>query len=116
MVPVEINGKSTEFVFDSGAAITVISQKYADYFRITADFTRSAKLFVAHDKPVYAPLGAIGEIRVGGMVRKNLRVHIITFPPESTIRGLIGMNFLKGLRFTVEMDTGVLILREPKKN
>jgi hypothetical protein len=28
---------------------------------------------------------------------------------------LIGMNFLKGLRFTVEMDTGKLILREVKK-
>jgi len=53
---------------------------------------------------------------VGSIVRKNLPVNIIDFPPESTLRGLIGMNFLKGLRFTVEMDTGTLILREPKKS
>ena len=62
------------------------------------------------------PEGIIGEIRVGSIVRKNLPVNIIDFPPESTLRGLIGMNFLKGLRFTVEMDTGTLILREPKKS
>jgi predicted aspartyl protease len=49
-------------------------------------------------------------------IRKNLSMLIISFPPESQLRGLLGMNFLKGLRFTVEMDTGTLILRELKKS
>jgi len=57
MVPVELNGKATEFLFDPGAAITIISQKYVDYFKIVVDTTRRTKLFVAHDKPVYAPRG-----------------------------------------------------------
>lgn len=115
MIPVEINGKSTEFVFDSGASLTVINQKYIEYLKIAVDFTHRTKLFVANDKPVDAPRGIIEKIRVGSIVRNNLPIHVINFPPESTLRGLIGMNFLQGLRFTVEMDTGVLILREPKK-
>lgn len=115
LIPVELNGKSTEFLFDPGAAITIISQKYVDYFNIPVDTTRRTELFIAHDEPVYAPRGIIEKIRVGGIVRKNLPVNIITFPPEATLRGLIGMNFLKGLRFTVETDTGTLILREIKK-
>jgi predicted aspartyl protease len=56
------------------------------------------------------------EIRIGGVIRKNLPALAITFPPNFEVHGLIGMNFLKGLRFTVEMDTGTLILREARKS
>lgn len=115
LIPVELNGKSTEFLFDPGAAITIISQKYVDYFDVPVDTTRRTELFVAHDEPVYAPRSIIEKIRVGGIVRKNLPINIIHFPSKSTLRGLIGMNFLKGLRFTVETDTGTLILREIQK-
>jgi hypothetical protein len=34
----------------------------------------------------------------------------------TALRGVVGMNFLKGLRFIVEMDTGTLILREARKS
>ena len=60
----------------------------------------------------YIPDGCVIVLSV---IRKNLPVSIIKFPPDFDLHGLIGMNFLKGLRFTVEMDTGTLILREVKK-
>ncbi len=116
MIPIEINGRSSEFLFDPGAASMGINQRYAEYFKIIVDPVRRQKIFPAHYEPVYTPIGRAEEIRVGGVIRKKLEVLIIPFPSESTIRGVIGMNFLKGLRFTVEMDTGTLILREARKS
>lgn len=115
LIPVTINGQRTEFLFDSGAAITGINQKYVDYFGIESDPIRKVRIMAAHYEPIYSPMGRAKEIRVGGITRKNLSVLIISFPPGAELHGLIGMNFLKGLRFTVEMDTGNLILRELKK-
>jgi predicted aspartyl protease len=116
MIPVEINRRPIEFLFDPGAAFTGINQRYVEYFRIAVDPVRRMRIFPAHHEPVDAPMGILEEMRVGGIIRKSLPVLIIPFPPQATIPGLIGMNFLKGLRFTVEMDTGTLILREARKS
>jgi len=115
VVPVKINGHPTELLFDSGAAMTAISHKFAEHYRIKIDPTHRVWITGAHNEEIPTPLSTADEICVGGVIRKNLPVVVITFPPRFKLHGLIGMNFLKGLRFTVEMDTGVLILREPKK-
>jgi clan AA aspartic protease (TIGR02281 family) len=115
MVPVEMNGVPTDFLFDSGAALTVINHKFAEYFGIQIDPARQMRITAASEKEVDTFLSAAQEIRVGSLIRKDLPVSVIKFPPNFEVHGLIGMNFLKGLRFTVEMDTGTLILREIKK-
>jgi clan AA aspartic protease (TIGR02281 family) len=116
MIPAEINGLPTDFLFDPGAALTGINRKFADYFGISIDPTRTMRITTAHDREVDMPIITLKEIRVGGVIRKNLPALVITFPPNFEVHGLIGMNFLKGLRFTVEMDTGTLILREARKS
>jgi predicted aspartyl protease len=116
MIPIEINGRPIDFLLDSGAASTGINQRYVEFFKIEADPVRRQRIFPAHHEPVDVPIGRAEKIRVGGIIRKKLPVLIIPFPPQSSIPGVIGMNFLKGLRFTVEMDTGTLILRETRKS
>jgi len=116
VVPVKINGHPTELLFDPGAAITGISHKFAEHYGIKIDPTRRVWIAGAHHEEIPTPLGTADEIRVGGVIRKNLSVLVIAFPPRFKLHGLIGMNFLKGLRFTVEMDTGTLILRELKNS
>jgi len=115
MISARINGQKTELLFDPGAALTVINQKFADYFGIQIDPTRQMRITAASAEEVNTFLSTAQEIRVGSVIRKNLPVSVIVFPPRFEVHGLIGMNFLKGLRFTVEMDTGTLILREPPK-
>ena len=115
MVPIEMNGIPTDFLFDPGAAITAINHKFAEYFGIRIDPTRQMKITAASEERVDTFLSTADEIRVGSVIRKNLPVSIIKFPPNFDLHGLIGMNFLQGLRFTVETDTGTLILREVRK-
>lgn len=115
MIPVEINGIPTDFLFDPGAAVTAINHKFAEYFGVRIDPTRRMKITAASEERVDTFLSTAEEIRVGSVIRKNLPLSIITFPTDFDLHGLIGMNFLNGLRFTVEMDTGALILRQVKK-
>jgi predicted aspartyl protease len=116
MVPAKVNVRRTELLFDSGAAFTGINRRFAEYFGIKIDPIHKMRIIAAYDEPVDAPISVAEEICVGGVMRKNLPVLIIAFPPESELHGLIGMNFLQGLRFTVETDSGVLILRELKRS
>jgi len=116
IVPIEMNGIPTDFLFDPGAAVTAINQKFAEYFGVRIDPARQMKITAASEERVDTFLSTAEEIRVGSVTRKNLPLSIIKFPPDFDLHGLIGMNFLKGLRFTVEMDTGTLILREPPKS
>jgi clan AA aspartic protease (TIGR02281 family) len=115
LISARISGQKTELLFDSGAALTVINHKFAEYFGIQIDPTRQIRITAASEKEVDTFLSIAQEIRVGSVIRKDLPVSVIKFSPNFEVHGLIGMNFLKGLRFTVEMDTGTLILRQPKK-
>lgn len=115
VIPVKINGYPTELLFDPGAAFTGISHKFAEHYGIKIEPTRRIWIAGVHNEEIPTPLGTANEIRVGGVIRKDIRVIAITFPSRFKLHGLIGMNFLKGLRFTVETDTGTLILREIKK-
>lgn len=116
MISARINGQKTELMLDSGAAMTGINQKFAEYFGIRIDPVHKVRVIAAHDNPLELSTGLAKEFRVGGVIRQNLPVLIIPFPSTSDLHGIIGMNFLQGLRFTVEMDTGTLILREMKKS
>ena len=96
MVPVEFNGIPTDFLFDPGAALTVINHKFAGYFGVQIDPTRQMRITAASEKEVNTFLSTAQEIRVGAVIRKNLLVSVIKFPPNFEVHGLIGMNFLKG--------------------
>lgn len=115
MISARINGQKTELLLDSGAAVTAINYKFADYFGVQIDPARQMRITAASVKEIDTFLATVQELRVGSVIRKNLPVAVIVFPPRFEVHGLSGMNFLKGLRFTVEMDTGALILREAKK-
>ena len=73
--------------------------------------TEEISMVPASGAPIHVPLTKIN-LKVGINAAKNLNVAIFDFPSELRVDGLLGMNFLKKFRFTIEPDTATLILRE----
>ncbi|MGH2588861.1 MAG: aspartyl protease family protein [Dehalococcoidia bacterium] len=57
-----------------------------------------------------APLYVVDELAALGHRRQNLAVLAYRLPPSLQIDGLLGMNFLRGRRLTVDFRTGILDL------
>jgi predicted aspartyl protease len=57
------------------------------------------------------PLITIAQLSVGGIQVANVDAVVVELPRELKLDGVLGMNFLKRFRMTIEMDTFTLILR-----
>ncbi len=111
VVPVMLDGIRLEFMVDTGASFCSISRSVATRVGIDMKTTEEISMVPASGAPIHVPLTKIN-LKVGINAVKNLNVAIFDFPSELRVDGLLGMNFLKKFRFTIEPDTATLILRE----
>lgn len=117
VVPVVINGQGPfDFALDTGATLTCIDQEIAK------------KLGLAEERGVRgigAGMGTAGRIslvrvdsvRVGGAQVNDLMACALDLRHIETIGlgidGLLGLNFLKSFRMTLDFQRDVLLLRTP---
>jgi clan AA aspartic protease (TIGR02281 family) len=115
VVPVEVNGISLDWMVDSGASFCAISSRVVAQMGLEIDRTQSISVAPAFGRPLTVPVSKVTSIRVGINMIKDVFVTILDFPAELRFRGLLGMNFLKNFRFTIEPDTATLVLRRISK-
>ena len=111
LVPVKIGyGKKeveTWLLLDTGASIVTIHKKLADSLHIKK--RRRIKARVAGGKKIKALIARVDYVEVGPYVKKNIKVGIYDFegsPSDHT--GLLGINFLKGLNYSIDFDRSVI--------
>lgn len=105
-----------EFMVDSGASFSSIKKKIARKFSIEIDDSQSIQVVPAIGQTICVPGATIEKLKVGMHTMENLVMTILDFPGQLRFHGLLGMNFLKHFRFTIEPDTATLILRKiPKR-
>lgn len=56
----------------------------------------------------YAPIVSASRFAALGVVRPDFAIVAHTLPPSAPIDGLLGLDFLVGLRLTLDMRAGVL--------
>jgi predicted aspartyl protease len=117
LVPVHLNGEGPfDFVLDTGATMTCVSQQTAEELELPRQ--RGA---------VGVGVGIGGAGRVGFVRLDSLRLgaaraldmsaclldleHMAAF--GTPIHGLLGLNFLRSFRVTLDFERNVLILVEP---
>ena len=111
-VPVVLgyDGRKVEatMIFDTGAGSLVIHQNVADGLGINS-FTRATGRGVGGIE-IDARIGRLQSVRVGPYEKQNLRVAIVEYqgPPDDPYDGLLGMNFLKGLKYEIDFDAQVI--------
>jgi predicted aspartyl protease len=111
LVPVTLgyegNKIEAALVLDTGASIVTLHQRVADRLRIKE--LETAQTQVAGGEVLKSSVAKLGYIKVGPFKKRNLYAGIIKHEgPSVPYDGLLGMNFLRGLEYTVDFKKQVI--------
>jgi len=98
----------TTLIFDTGAGDIVIHEDVAGMLGVD-DVTRAKGRGVGGVE-IDALVGRLDSVKVGPYEKQNLRTAIVTYngPEDDQYNGLLGMNFLRGLRYDIDFDKQVI--------
>jgi predicted aspartyl protease len=111
LVPVTLGygGKEVQasLVLDTGAEIITIYQPMADQLNLPR--TGGAHVRVVGGKTLNASVAKLDYVRVGPYEAKEIQTWVV-FPPGSSAGndGLLGMNFLRGLEYSIDFENQVI--------
>jgi clan AA aspartic protease (TIGR02281 family) len=98
----------TNLILDTGANSIVIHQNVAEALGITTHV--AAKGYGVGGIEINAGVARLQSVQVGPFEKRNLRAAIVDYsgPPDGQYDGLLGMNFLKGLKYEIDFDAQVI--------
>ena len=100
-------------LFDPGAAYSAIIPSVAALLGLRPVGNVSILQGALSDAD--CPLYMLDSFQLGFIRLTNVKVAAMTFSEKAGFHGLIGMDFLRRYRFTLEPDTATLILRPLRK-
>jgi clan AA aspartic protease (TIGR02281 family) len=111
LVPVTIGyaGKRIEatLLLDTGASIVTLHRNIAEKLKIA--FTQKANLQLAGGQQIAADIARLGYVSVGPNKKKDILASVIDHnDPSADFDGLLGMNFLRNLRYEVDFEKSVI--------
>jgi predicted aspartyl protease len=111
LVPVTLGNGGREvqatLVLDTGADLITIHRRIAD--QLSLPLTERAEVRVTGGQTIKARLAEVDYVRVGPYEAKKAHVLIILHQGSPTPHdGLLGMNFLRGLEYSVDFENQVI--------
>lgn len=118
VVPVKINGKGPyDFVLDTGATFTCVDRPLAEELKLP-DWSGPLGTVVVTGGEGQMGFVKIDTLEVGGTARASelvaCKLDLSRMqPPGFGIKGLVGLNFLKSYRVTIDFERKSLRLDKP---
>jgi predicted aspartyl protease len=110
LVPVTVGygGKEVQasLILDTGAERVVINRSIADQLNIP--LTPGANLRVGGGRVINASMAKLDYVRVGPYEAKDVDVWVVFPKTAQTEDGALGMNFLRGLEYSVDFENQVI--------
>ena len=100
-----------DFLVDTGAALTVVSQKFAEEADLDILYPVRYLSVASVHRVVKSPVIKLDALQVGSQISRNIEVLVLSLPSELRVDGLLGINFLEKFRTTFEFEQATLILR-----
>jgi hypothetical protein len=113
IIPAWLNNQPFKLLFDPGSVYSMIKPSVATLLNLHA--IGSWRVLQGAYFPVDCPVYQLDSFQIGFLQRVNMRVTAVPLAAELGFHGLLGMDFLRQYRFTVEPDTATLILRPRRK-
>jgi predicted aspartyl protease len=117
IVPVTVNGRGPyDFVLDTGATLTCIDQVLADSLALPTP-PGAVGFGAGVGSQGQLRLVRMDSVRVGGALASNVPGCVVDLSHVQnvgvTASGLLGLNFLRSFRMTLDFERSVLILQDP---
>jgi clan AA aspartic protease (TIGR02281 family) len=114
VVRATLNSKaSASFVVDTGASYTMISRAMAKELEIDIEGKNLPAIpFQTANGVISAPVVTLESIDVGGMQVKDLTAAVYDAFPDSSVSGLLGLNFLSHFRMDIDSKNELLHLEK----
>ena len=95
---------------DTGATYTMIPWEIAQALGYHPERARRRIELMTASGMAIVPLVEVREIRALGQRVKGLEVLVHDLPPASRVEGLLGLNFLRNFKLTLDFRAGILEL------
>ncbi len=117
IVPVKINGRGPyDFVLDTGATFTCLDDEFADELKLPEWKGSFGTVVVGPGgggmKLLKVETLEVGNARATGLAACSIDLNRMA-PPGLGIKGLVGLNFLKSYRITIDFEKKLLKLEKP---
>lgn len=118
LVPVTLGNKGSELetllLLDTGASQMVVHRDIADQLSIVAQ--KKGLSQVAGGQTIQTEMGQLSYLKVGPIKMHDPYVIIINHSgPAVNYKGLLGMNFLRNVQYTIDFEKQVIKWAPPKK-
>jgi predicted aspartyl protease len=117
IIPVHVNGEGPfNFVLDTGATITCVDQALAEQLKLPQ---KRGQIGVGATIRGTGRVELVGieTLQVGTAKASDLTACALDLQPVKAlgadIQGLVGLNFLKSYRVTLDFERSVVLLQEP---
>jgi predicted aspartyl protease len=114
VVPVEVNGEGPfDFVLDTGATLMCLDQRLADQLNLRQDARRTG-VAAGVEGTGRLQLVRLDSVRLGGALAQRLSACVLDLEHTQALGiafdGLVGLNFLREFRVTLDFERNVLHL------
>lgn len=92
----------TEAIIDTGATITVIPPEISDFLNLEIDKETPIMKLITASGIIEVSRKIVKEIRIGGLIFKNIPAAIHKLPDPIEIKVLIGMNVIENLKLITD--------------
>lgn len=104
--------RTVRLAVDTGSTSTLISQPLIEALGYEpAEATKHVGITTASDMQ-YMPVVMIASVSALGLERKHFRVVSHTLPTTTTVHGVLGLDFLRGTRLTIDLIDGIVEVTE----
>lgn len=98
---------SAQLIMDTGATHTVLYRPVASQLNIVTLAKGQSK--VAGGQSIHSEIGKVDAMRVGPITARDFPVVILAFEgPPPSYGGLLGMDFLSGVEYTIDYDNSTI--------
>ena len=113
VVEAKINSTTkANFILDTGASYTVISEHIAKELKIDLGKKHPKIRLQTANGIINVPLVTLDSIEISGLRVDDLAAAVHDFSKDTNIAGLLGLNFLGNFRMDLDIEKGVLILEK----